>query len=248
MIRLIFASLIAVTLAAPAFAQDKKEIEKIIEQYIRSHPEVLDETMQNYYMKKRADEQERVFQESLKTRFELPLGDSPVKGPREAPVVFTEFSDFQCPYCARAVDMLRHLEAKYQGRVKFVFKQFPLERIHPQARPAARASMAAQAQGKFWEYHDLLMAKQNEWAQGDAQAKFAEYAKSLGLDVERFKKDMARPEYDKRIDDEMALGMKSGVQGTPTFYANGTLLRGARGVEDITRVIDALLAEKTKKN
>jgi len=233
-------------MAAPSFAADKKEIEGIIKNYIETHPEVIDNAMQKYYMAKRKEQEDTQFRQSLKNRLNTPVGDSPVKGSASAPVTVVEFSDFQCPYCARSVAIIRALGKKYGDKVRFVFKHYPLERIHPVARSAAKAAMAAGEQGKFWEYHDMLMAKQAEWKKGDANKHYARYAKQLGMNEEKFRKDMKTPAYEKKINSDIALAKKLGVQSTPTFFVNGVMVRGARDVGYFARVIDYLLAEKNK--
>ncbi len=246
MVRFFILLALSFVLAAPSFAADKKEIEEIIRNYIETHPEVIDNAMKSYYMAKRAEQEEAQFQQSLKRRFKVPVDGSPVKGLSNAPITIVEFSDFQCPYCARSVSTIKELEKKYGDKVKFVFKHYPLERIHPVARSAAKASMAAGEQGKFWEYHDTLMAKQSEWGKGDSNKRYSSYAKQLGIDPEKFKKDLETSEYEKKINSDLALGKKLGVQSTPTFFVNGVMLRGARDTRYLSKVIDHLLDENNK--
>jgi protein-disulfide isomerase len=144
------------------------------------------------------------------------------------------------------VAIINGLEKKYGDKVNFVFKHYPLERIHPVARSAAKASMAAGEQGKFWEYHDTLMAKQAEWGKGDSNKLYSSYAKQAGINEDQFNKDMKTPAYEKKISSDIALGKKLGVQSTPTFFVNGVMVRGARDVNYFSKVIDHLLAEKNK--
>ncbi|VAX20940.1 Periplasmic thiol:disulfide interchange protein DsbA [hydrothermal vent metagenome] len=237
---------LSLLMAAPSFAADKKEIEGIIKNYIEAHPEVIDNAMQKYYMAKRKEQEETQFRQSLKNRLNVPVDGSPVKGSVSAPVTVVEFSDFQCPYCARSVAIIGALGKKYGDKIRFVFKHYPLERIHPVARSAAKAAMAAGEQGKFWQFHDTLMAKQLEWKKGDANKHYARYAKQLGINGEKFGKDMKTPAYEKKINSDIALGKKLGVQSTPTFFVNGVMVRGARDVGYFARVIDYLLVEKSK--
>lgn len=246
MLRYLVFPLLLIFLATPGFAADKKEIEKIIKNYIETHPEVIDNAMKKYYVAKRKEQADAQFRQSLSKRLNVPINGSPVKGFANAPVTIVEFSDFQCPYCAKSVAVISQLEKKYGGKVKFVFKHYPLERIHPAARSAAKASMAAGEQGKFWEYHDALMAKQSEWGRGVGSIYYPRYAKQLGISEEKFKKDMKTPAYEKKINSDIALGKKLGVQSTPTFFVNGVLVRGARDVNYFSQVIDLLLAEKNK--
>ena len=171
--------------------------------------------------------------------YEIPIGDSPVRGDANGPVTIVEFSDFQCPFCARAAPLIDDVLKRYPKGVRFVYKQFPLP-MHPVARPAAQASLAAQEQGKFWELHDVLIQNQPTL---DA-SKLADYAKQAGLDVARFKRDLEqkKAEYDKRIDAEMQLGQNSDVRGTPTLYIGGKKVN-ARTVDGMSTMIDAELAK-----
>jgi len=170
--------------------------------------------------------------------YTIAIADSPVKGGAEAPVTIVEFSDFQCPFCAKATPIVAEVLKKYPDKVKYVFKHYPLP-FHPAARPAALASMAAQEQGKFWEMHDVLFRNQQTL---DA-SKLEEYAKEAGLDVARFKKDLAekKAEYEKRIEADMALGQSIDVRGTPTHYVGGKKVR-VRTVDGFSALIDAQLA------
>lgn len=155
-----------------------------------------------------------------KGRKALALDDAPVRGAPMAPVTIVEFSDFQCPYCAAAHPELDRLVREFEGQVKLVFKHFPLGG-HPRAAAAARAAEAARQQDKFWEMHDVLF--QNQRALEDADLE--RYAGMVGLDVERFKADMASEEVHERVEADRALGEQLGVEGTPTVYVNGRLLR-----------------------
>jgi len=171
--------------------------------------------------------------------YPLPIADSPVRGDASGPVTIVEFSDFQCPFCARAAPVIDDVLKKYPKGVRFVYKQFPLP-MHPMARPAAQASLAAQEQGKFWEYHDVLIQNQPTLD----SSKLADYAKQAGLDVARFKRDLEqkKEEYDRRIDADWALGQTSDVRGTPTLYIGGKKVN-ARTVEGMSSMIDAELAK-----
>ena len=145
----------------------------------------------------------------------LTTGDSPLRGSPMAPVTLYEFSDFQCPHCKIAAPMLKKVVEESNGKVKLVFKQYPLPG-HPKAREASKATIAAQKQGKFWEMHDLLFENQDKLQ----TASFADYAKKIGLDVKRFEADMASKETEKKIDADIAEGRKAGVDSTPSIYVN----------------------------
>ncbi|MFN2482005.1 MAG: DsbA family protein, partial [Pyrinomonadaceae bacterium] len=151
--------------------------------------------------------------------------DSPparVRGRADAPVKLEEFSDFQCPTCGLMHGVLKQLVAKYPTQVGVAFRNFPLREIHRHAAEAALAAEAAGMQGKFWEMHDLIYEKQNEWKDAaDARALFRGYAQSLGLDVNRFAADMEGSVVAMRIVADERRGAALGIHGTPTFFING---------------------------
>lgn len=147
--------------------------------------------------------------------------EGPAKGPEDAPLTIVEFSDFECPYCGMMTPILAETMATFDGRVRLVFKQYPLSG-HERARPAARASIAAGKQGKFWEMHDMLFANQRELQDAD----LLRYAEALGLDLERFEADMEDPETESLIDLNRAEGSEAGVRGTPCLFVNGVEFRG----------------------
>ena len=167
--------------------------------------------------------------------YELPLNNSAVKGPADAPVTVTLFDDFQCPYCARLLPTIEQVMEIYPTQVRVVFKHFPLN-MHKFARQAAIASIAARNQGKFWPLHDLLFANYNQLNDG----KIRELAESVGLDMARFDKDIANPSLQQEIDLDLQLGTKSGVRGTPAVYINGVQLKD-RSLAGFRKTIDAEL-------
>lgn len=156
----------------------------------------------------------------------------PYRGAAVPLVTIIEYSDFQCPYCSTLADSLDDLMVEYGSEVKLVFKQLPLQ-IHPQAEPAARAALAAHAQGKFWEMHDRLFA--NRRALSDSQLE--RHARELGLDVERWRKDFSGADLSKHVKDEMSQGSKLGVSGTPTFFINGKRYSGAMSVDQLRGLV-----------
>ncbi len=173
--------------------------------------------------------------------YKIDIAGSPILGSPDAPVTIVEWSDFQCPYCARATPPLKEVQKKYgDDKVKLVFKHFPLS-FHKAAKPAAIASMAAADQGKFWEFHDVLFKNQR----GLNAGKMNDYAAEAGLDVERFKQDMAakQADYAKAVDVDFRQGQSVGVRGTPTLYIGGKKVPN-RTVQGMSAMIDALLKEK----
>ncbi|GAC1596431.1 MAG: hypothetical protein NVS4B10_05420 [Myxococcales bacterium] len=173
--------------------------------------------------------------------FKVLVGDSPAKGEKDAKVTIVEFSDFQCPYCAQAVATLRQVEKTYGKDLRVVFKNNPLP-MHADAPYAAKAAMAAAEQGKFWEMHDKLFAANASRAPDALRApKVDAMAKDLGLDVERYKRDVAAPELTDLIGSDQSQARELGASGTPSFFINGQKIVGAMPFETFKAAIDAQL-------
>lgn len=171
------------------------------------------------------------------SRVEVPVGLSPALGDANALVTIVEFADFQCGYCARSVPLQKRLLAEFPGRVRWVFKHFPLD-SHPKAKEAARASLAAHAQGKFWDYHDRLFSGQ----QSLGTAFEEQVARELGLDLARFRVALASDALTRLIGDDLELGRKVGVQGTPSFFVNGRKFEGSMPYAELERTVREELA------
>lgn len=142
-------------------------------------------------------------------------------------VVLIEYGDFQCPGCGSLYPSLHPLKEKYKDQLTFVFRNFPLTSIHPNALAGATAAEAAGLQGKWWEYHDMLYENQDEWSEADVQKRtdiFVGYAKDLGLDTVMFKKDLENEKISQKIARDQALGKKIGASSTPTLVLNGKIL------------------------
>jgi protein-disulfide isomerase len=154
----------------------------------------------------------------------IPTEGAPSRGPADAPITIVAFSDFECPYCSHALASLREVEKSHPGKVRVVFKQRPLP-FHDHARLAAKASLAAAAQGRFWQYHDVLFANQKTLDRAGLEA----HAREAGLDVARFSRDLDDPALEKRIDADIADAAALHVDGTPTFFVNGRRVVGAQG-------------------
>ena len=153
-----------------------------------------------------------------------------VKGNPDATVVLTEYSDFQCPACRQAFPFISEIVAQYQDDLRFEYKHFPIERIHPYALQAATAAEAAGQQGKFFEFHDLLFENQDEWSRSATpNVFFLQYAEELGLDVEQFRRQSNASVLKDKVRAEFAEGRDLGVTGTPGFFLNGERLVGANG-------------------
>lgn len=145
-----------------------------------------------------------------------------IKGNPDAPVTLVEYSDFQCPACASFQPVLQDVLAQYGDSIRFEYKHFPLIQMHPRAEAAARAAEAAGQQGKFFEFHDVLFAKQTEWVNAaNPILNFAQYAKEIGLDVDQFTTQQRASLLADRVKAEFAEARELGLTGTPTFYLNG---------------------------
>ncbi|MBI4395702.1 MAG: thioredoxin domain-containing protein [Elusimicrobia bacterium] len=142
------------------------------------------------------------------------------KGPASAPVVITEFSDFQCPICARARTTLEELTKRHEGKIVVVFRHYPLK-SHRWSRLAASAAESAGAQGRFWDYQNLLFDRQKEWSETqDPRELFSQYAAYLGLDLKRFQSDLESGRWDKTVQRDVEAAQALQVKATPTFFFN----------------------------
>jgi protein-disulfide isomerase len=140
-----------------------------------------------------------------------------IQGAADAPVTLVLYGDYECPYSGKAYPIVHEVQARMADRLRFVFRNFPITTLHPHAERAAEAAEASAAQGKFWEMHDLLYENQKRLRDWDLHA----YAEQLGLDVERFDKELAEHVHLARIHEDLRSGVRSGVEGTPTFFVNG---------------------------
>jgi protein-disulfide isomerase len=146
-----------------------------------------------------------------------------VAGPDDAPVTLVEYGDYECPYCGMAHPIVQRAQQQLGSDLRFVFRHFPLAEAHPHARLAAQAAEAAGAQGKFWEMHNALFEHQDALEGEDILS----YAESIGLDTAKFARDLEAPTYVKKVRDDFRSGVRSGVNGTPTFFINGTRYDGS---------------------
>ncbi len=171
-------------------------------------------------------------------RAEVGVDGAPFLGPAAAPVTIVEFSDFGCPFCQRVLPTLTRLLARYRDKVKLVFRDFPIDSLHPQARKAAEAARCAHDQGKFWDYHDALFAN----APNASPEQLKTYAKQVGLDLTRFESCLFGGTHAAAVQKDVDEGIRLGVTGTPAFFVNGELLSGAQPLESFGRLIDRELA------
>lgn len=196
----------------------------------------------------RAEIYEKVLKEGRKTKVSgldgpvrrFDLSNSPSSGPAGAVATLVIFSDFECPFCSTIVEPVHEAEKKMPGQIRVVFKQFPLTSIHPNAKPAAIASLAAHRQGRFWEYHDILFKNQKRLGKTDLIG----WAKVIGLDVAKFEADMADPALAAQVSAEMAEASRVGVRGTPSVFLNGRKMKSPPTNADV--LVDLINTEVLK--
>ncbi len=232
--RIISLLLILVLLAPTAFAEDAS-FESLILDVIKKNPQIIKEALEKYEKEAAEKDKEQEFDKLFADRVEVEIGSSPVRGDKKAEYTIIAFSDFQCPFCKRGDDTIKEVMKKYDKKVKYVFKNFPLS-FHPEAAPAAKAVWAAGKQGKFYEYHDKLF--ENQQKLGDEL--FVQLAKDLGLNLDKFNKDRASDDAQKSVDADMKAGQAVGIQGTPGFILNGIKILGAYPVDHFDKVITRL--------
>lgn len=252
----LFSTFITTSLVSSAFLSSTnlyadikpEEFNKAMDEYLKKDENIEKVSMaiQTHFSKKREQEakeagkaEEKRMEEQFKNPVKIDVGDSPFKGPKNAKVTIVEFSDFQCPYCSRGKAIMEEVLEAYPKDVKVVFKHLPLD-FHPQAMPASKATVAAGKQGKFWEMHDKIFDNQSKLS----DTYYAEAAKELGLNVDKFNKDFADPKTEEAVKKDLELAKSLGVQGTPNFYINGVNLRGAYPLPEFKKIIDRWLEKK----
>ncbi|NNB95119.1 DsbA family protein, partial [Corallococcus exiguus] len=172
------------------------------------------------------------------TVFKVPVEGAPTKGSVNALVTIVEFSDYECPFCSRAHNTVEQLQKDYGNKLRVVMRQNPLS-FHPHAKPASLAALAAGEQGKYWDMHNLLFAN-NKKLDGES---LEGYAKQIGLDVAKWKTDMADERLGATIEKDQALAQQMGASGTPAFFINGRFLSGAQPIDNFKALIDEELAK-----
>ena len=163
----------------------------------------------------------------------------PARGPANAPVTVVEFSDFQCPFCGREYPVIERLMKEYDGKVRLVFRNYPLD-FHPFAEKAAEAGACAAEQGKFWELHDKMFTNQQRLTVDDLKG----YAKAVGVDASKFDQCLDSGAKRGQVDDDQKAGNEAGVNGTPAFFINGIFINGAQPYEQIKQTVDRELRKK----
>ena len=159
------------------------------------------------------------------------------RGPETAPVTLVEYGDYECPYCGKAYPIVKEIQRRLGDRLRFVFRNFPLTQSHPHAEHAAEAAEAAAAQEKFWEMNDYLFEHQ----QALDDAHLVHYAVALHLDKEKFEREMTEHVYANRVREDFLSGVRSGVNGTPTFFINGVRHDESYELETLLAAIEAAM-------
>jgi protein-disulfide isomerase len=161
-----------------------------------------------------------------------------IQGPTDAAVTLVEYGDYECPYCGAAYPIIKEVQSRMSERLRFVFRNFPIATSHPHAEQAAEAAEAAATQGSFWQMHDLLYENQGRLRDPDLR----DYAERLALDVERFDKELAEHVHASRVREDFMSGVRSGVNGTPTFYINGARHDDSYDVETMVAALERATA------
>lgn len=171
-------------------------------------------------------------------RYEIPTDGYPSLGPDDAEIVIVEFSDYQCPFCRKFHDeTYQSLLDAYPGQIRFVYRNLPLTSIHPNAMPAAVASLCANDQDAYWDYHEKLFSSETL-----DEATYIQYAADLDLNVDTFTACLSDGSHDAFIQEDMQFALDLGVQSTPTFFVNGLAIVGAQPLENFQQIIDKELA------
>ncbi len=193
-------------------------------QVIRDNPEVILESVQAYQQKQAQQQQQgqQAFLQQMKANPKSVIGDSPTTGASDQKIVLLEFSDFQCPYCAKAHETLDKFMARHKNQVTLVYKHLPLTQIHPEAMPSAKAAWAAGQQGKFWEFQNAMFENQDKLG----EPIYVATAKALKLDLKRFDQDRNSNAATAAIQKDVEMAEKIGVNGTPFLIMNGEIIEG----------------------
>jgi len=211
-------------------SESKKQVSPKIARYLKKQRE---NDLREALLQKLKKEH-RVIRSFKPIRFDVNAPGRPTRGPASAPVVLVVFSDFECPYCRDFSMTLSDIIDQFGDKVRLVFRQYPLTRIHPDAQKAAEASLCAAAQNRFWEMHDLLFANQDKLQEEDIKSR----AKDLNLNADAFNSCLTAKRVATLIREDIRAGSAAGADGTPTLYVNGRYLGGSHTYEEIAAVIE----------
>lgn len=212
-------------------AEVSPQLKEQVLQIIRENPEVILDAVRSYQQQQqeKAQQARQAFLRQLAANPQQAIGQSPTTGAKRGGLVIFEFSDFQCPFCAKAHTTLKEFLAKNGDRVTLVYKHLPLTSIHAEALPAAKAAWAAGQQGKFWEFHNALFENQAQLGETFYQAT----AKSLGLDLAKFDRDRASQAAATAIAQDLQMADALNIDGTPFFVINGEAIAGMPELSDL---------------
>jgi len=221
------------------------EFEAKVLEVIRKNPKVILDSVQAYNreQQQKANAARDQLRQQLKAEPRLVVRNSPVTGAPDLKIVLVEFSDFQCPFCARAHNTVKEFMAKHGKEVSLTYKHLPLTEIHPQALPAALASWSAQQQGKFWEFHDALFSQQANLG----EELYIKLANDLGLDIAKFNGDRQSQSAKDAINQDIELAQGLGINSTPTFIMNGIPFAGAVSLADMESVLNEVKTASAPK-
>ena len=211
------------------------------------------EQIRKYLLIKKIEAQKALYLKSLRSharietylkapplfRAQVPVAGAPFHGPKDAPVTIVKFEDYQCPFCKQVQPMLRELLSRYNGKIKLVHKDLPLDSLHPQARQAAEAARCADEQGQFWSYHDALYAHSPN---ADKQS-LTRYAKEVGLDINAFGRCLDSGKFKAVVQRDLRDGALLGVTGTPTLFINGREISGNQPLEVFETILNEELGQ-----
>jgi protein-disulfide isomerase len=220
---------------------------------LRVEPAKVHDQIRDYLREQRLEARKNEFFKALRSkakvttylksppifRADVAVNGAPFKGMERAVVTIVKFEDFQCPYCKTVQATYEELLKRYNGKVRLVHKDLPLDAIHPQARQAAEAARCAGEQGKFWEYHDTLYANAPRAGVEELKA----YAKEVGINAASFEQCFASGKYKSLVQKDLSEGAQLGLTGTPTFFINGREISGAQPVEAFAAIIDDELGQ-----
>ena len=240
------------TKVAPVTPQQVDEFYEANKARMPDRPDIKDQ-VKRFLEQQRTEEAATTYVDSLrkKANVVVTLAPPPVvrynvssagpsRGPADAPVTLVEFSDFHCPFCRRVQPVLTELLARYPTQLRLVYRDLPLDSLHPQARRAAEAARCANDQGKFWQFHDALYERGPDASTEALRAA----ATSIGLDVAAFEQCLASGRHREAVQHDVEEAQSLGAEGTPAFFINGRFLNGAQPLEAFVKVIDEELARK----
>ena len=221
---------------------DDKELRLKVRDHLRTQK--VNEQRQSYLQGLRGQSKVTVLlQEPTSARYDVSGDRGFSRGPKDAPVTIVEFSDFQCPFCKTANATVKQVLDKYPGKVRLVFRDYPIASLHPQAPKAHEAARCAGDQAKFWEYHDVLFERSPKMSPQDLK----QYALDLKLDAAAFDQCLDSGKHTAGVDKDFQEGAGLGLTGTPSFFINGKQIVGAQPLATFQRIVDGELAKVAAK-